>query len=90
MAARYFYLNYILNIKSFIISVVFWINKTERNILPHLNQSHELIDGVLLAREALLQLLGKTVWATVNRVDAPVPWRTQDHLVKGVFQWFPL
>lgn len=64
--------------------------KSKTGSQTHLNQSHELIDGLLLSWEELLQLLGKTLSAAVNRVNAPVLRRTQDHLVIRIFHGFPL
>lgn len=56
----------------------------------HLGQSQVLVDGLLLAGEALLQLLWEASPAAVDGILAPVLGRPQHHLVKGVLQRLPL
>lgn len=56
----------------------------------HLDQFQILIDGLLLPREALLQLLREAGPATVDGILAAVFWRSQHYLVKGILQRLPL
>lgn len=56
----------------------------------HLDQFQILIDGCLLSREALLQLLGEALPAAVDGV-APAVFRGSDHhVVERILQRLPL
>lgn len=58
--------------------------------MSHLGQPQVLVDGLLLAGETLLQLLGEALPAAVDGVAAAVLRRSQHHLVKGILQRLPL
>lgn len=58
--------------------------------MSHLDQPQVLVDGLLLAGETLLQLLGEALPAAVDGVAAAVLRRSQHHLVEGILQRLPL
>ena len=57
---------------------------------PYLDQPHVLVDGLLLSREALLQLVGEARPAAVDGILAAVFWRSQNHLVVRILERLPL